>query len=75
MAKNNETIELANATIDFVSKVVDYGVIDHNSKKEDLFQIKKQLDSSKLENSVINLNINEFLDSIKKIKVHHHAHF
>ena len=42
-------------------------VIDHNSKKEDLFQIKKQLDSSKLENSVINLNINEFLDSIKKI--------
>mgnify|MGYP001235706794 FL=1 len=29
--KNNETIELANATIDFESKVVDYGVIDHNS--------------------------------------------
>ena len=31
--------------------------IDHNSKKEDLNQLKKQLDESGFENTIISLNI------------------
>tara|TARA_Y100000590_G_scaffold430577_1_gene544330 strand:- start:109 stop:1143 length:1035 start_codon:yes stop_codon:yes gene_type:complete len=40
-------------------------VIDHNSKKEDLEQIKKQLNKSNFKNSIINLNVNEFLNNIR----------
>lgn len=42
-------------------------VIDHNSKIEDIKQIKEQLNKSSLENSFISLNVNEFSDNIKKI--------
>ena len=45
----------------------DIVVIDHNSKKEDLEQIKKQLNKSSFENSVISLNVNEFNNNIKKV--------
>ncbi|MBA1337239.1 MAG: hypothetical protein FD545_000425 [Pelagibacterales bacterium] len=41
--------------------------IDHNSKKEDLNQLKKQLDESGFENTIISLNINEFIKKINKI--------
>ena len=41
-------------------------VVDHNSKKEDLEKIKQQLSKSKIESSVIPLNISEFLGDIKK---------
>ena len=41
--------------------------IDHNSKKKDLEQIKKQLNKSSFENSVISLNVNEFNNNIKKV--------
>jgi len=41
--------------------------IDHNSKKEDIEQIKKQLKKSNFKNSVINLNIDEFENDVKKI--------
>jgi len=42
-------------------------VIDFNSKKEDLDQIKKQLSNSNVKNSLISLNVNEFKNNIKKI--------
>jgi len=42
-------------------------VIDHNSKIEDIKQIKEQLNKSSLENSFISLNVNEFSNNIKKI--------
>ena len=42
-------------------------VIDHNSKKKDLEQIKKQLNKSSFENSIISLNVNEFNNNIKKV--------
>jgi len=41
-------------------------VIDHNSKSEDLQKIKSILKKSKINNSVINLNVNEFTANIKK---------
>ena len=42
-------------------------VIDHNSKSEDLQKINSILKKSNINNSVINLNINEFNKNIKKI--------
>ena len=42
-------------------------VVDHNSKKADLDQIKKQLTKSNIKNSIISLDINEFKKNIKKI--------
>jgi len=41
--------------------------IDYNSKKEDLEQIKKQLNKTNFENSIISLDINEFNSNIKKV--------
>ena len=46
---------------------LDIVVIDHNSKKEDLIQIKRQLNKSNFKNSIINLNIKEFANNIKSI--------
>ena len=42
-------------------------VIDHNSEKNDIEQMKKQLDKSNLKNSIISLNVNEFANNIKSI--------
>ena len=42
-------------------------VIDHNSEKNDIEQMKKQLDKSNLKNSIISLNVNEFVNNIKNI--------
>jgi len=42
-------------------------VIDHNSEKNDIEQMKKQLDKSNLKNSIILLNVNEFVNNIKSI--------
>ena len=42
-------------------------IIDYNSKKEDLEQIKKQLKKSNFKNSIISLDINEFINNIKKV--------
>ena len=42
-------------------------IIDHNSKKEDLEQIKRQLNKSNFENSIISLDVNEFNNNITKI--------
>ena len=45
----------------------DIVVIDHNSKSEDLQKIKNILKKSNINNSLINLNVNEFTTNIKKI--------
>tara|TARA_B100000029_G_scaffold191136_1_gene188999 strand:+ start:93 stop:1127 length:1035 start_codon:yes stop_codon:yes gene_type:complete len=45
----------------------DIVVVDHNSRSEDLQKIKNILKKSNLNNSVINLNVNEFNSNIKKI--------
>lgn len=41
--------------------------IDHNSKKEDLSQLKRQLNESGFDNTIISLNVNDFLKKINKI--------
>ena len=52
--------KLPNITFDIV-------VIDHNSKSEDLQKIKTILKKSDINNSIINLNVEEFSKNIKKI--------
>jgi hypothetical protein len=42
-------------------------LIDVNSEKNDIEQMKKQLEKSNLENSIISLNVKEFLNNIKNI--------
>ncbi len=42
-------------------------VIDYNSKKEDLEQIQSQLNKSNFKNSIISLNVNDFINNIEKI--------
>ena len=44
----------------------DIVIIDHNSKAEDVEKIKNLLKKSNIDNSIINLNINEFSNNIKK---------
>ncbi len=45
----------------------DMFVIDHNSKKEDIEQIKKQLNTADLKYTITSLNVNEFSNKIKKV--------
>ena len=42
-------------------------IIDHNSKKQDLDQIKKQLHLSNIQNNLVSLDVNEFKNEIKEI--------
>ena len=42
-------------------------VVDYNSKKNDLDQIKKQLEKSQFDHSIISLNLNDFKNNIKNI--------
>jgi len=64
---NSIIISLNQAKINFPNTKFDIIVIDHNSKKEDLDQIKKQLNKSNINNSILSLNVNDFLSNIKKI--------
>jgi len=45
----------------------DIVVVDHNSNPKDLDKIKNLLSKSNINNSIINLNVNEFTNNIKKI--------
>ena len=63
---NSIIASLNQAKISFPKIKFDIVVIDHNSKSEDLELIKKQLSKSNFENSIISLNINEFINDIKK---------
>ena len=42
-------------------------IVDHNSNSEDLQKIKNILNKSNINNSIINLNVGEFTNNIKKI--------
>jgi len=64
---NSIIVSLQRAKEKFNAITFDIIVVDHNSKKEDLNQIQKHLDKSKLKNSLVSLNVNEFVDNIKKI--------
>ena len=64
---NSIIMSLNQAKIAFPKIKFDIAIIDYNSKKEDLEQMKKQLDKTNFKNSVITLDINEFLDNIKKV--------
>tara|TARA_Y100000590_G_scaffold449059_1_gene586618 strand:+ start:303 stop:1337 length:1035 start_codon:yes stop_codon:yes gene_type:complete len=58
---------LKRAKINLPKIEIDIVVIDYNSKKDDLEQIKNQLNKSNFKNSIISLDVNEFLPNIKKI--------
>jgi hypothetical protein len=64
---NSIIISLNQAKISFPKIAFNIVIIDHNSKKEDLDQIKKQLNKSNFESSIISLNVEEFNKNIKKI--------
>ena len=64
---NSIITSLNQAKITFPKIEFDIVIIDYNSKKEDLEQIKKQLKKSNFKNSIISLNINEFINNIKKV--------
>ena len=64
---NSIITSLNRAKITFPKIEFDIVVIDHNSKKEDLEQINKQLNKSNFKNSIISLNVNEFIRNIKKV--------
>ena len=64
---NSIIASLNQAKITFPKIEFDIVVFDYNSRKEDLEQIKKQLEKSNLKNSIISLDINEFINNIKKV--------
>ena len=64
---NSIIVSLNQAKMAFPKIKFDIVIIDYNSKKEDLEQMKKQLNKTNFKNSVITLDINEFLDNIKKV--------
>ena len=64
---NSIVVSLNQAKKNFPEIKFDIVVIDHNSDKKDLDQIKKQLNKSNIKNSVISLNVNDFLGNINKI--------
>ena len=64
----NSIIKSMNQTkISFPNIKLELIVVDHNSKKNDLEKINNLLKKSNLKNSIINLDINEFLIKINKI--------
>ena len=64
---NSIILSLKQAKITFPKIEFDIVIIDHSSKKEDLEQIKRQLKKANFKNSIISLNVNEFIQNIKKV--------
>ena len=64
---NSIIASLNQAKITFPKIKFDIVVVDYNSKKKDLEQIKKQLEKSNFKNSIISLDISEFTNDIKKV--------
>ena len=64
---NSIIISLKHAKISFPKIDFNIIIIDHNSEKKHLEQIKKQLTKSNFKYSVINLNVNEFIKDIDKV--------
>ena len=63
---NSIILSLNYAKKNFPNVKLDIVVIDHNSKEKDLDQIRRQLNKSNYKNSIINLNVSEFENNIKK---------
>ena len=64
----NSIIKSLNCSIKTFQKIsLDIVVVDHNSNPKDLDKIKNLLNKSNIDNSIINLNVNEFTNNIKKI--------
>ena len=64
----NSIIKSLNHSIKLFPKInFDIIVVDHNSKNEDLVKIKNLLSKSNIKNSVVNLNVSEFSNNIKKV--------
>ena len=66
-ALNSIISSLKHAKITFPQIHFDIVVVDYNSSKNDIDQMKKQLNKSHFKNSIISLNLDEFRDKIKKI--------
>jgi len=64
---NSIIVSLNLAKTTFPNIKFDIVIIDYNSKKEDLDQMKKQVDKSNFKSSIISLNISEFANDIKKV--------
>jgi len=64
---NSIIISLNQAKLTFPKIEFDIVIIDYNSIKDDLEQIKRQLNKSNFKNSIISLDINEFIGNIKKV--------
>tara|TARA_Y100000590_G_scaffold465577_1_gene638274 strand:+ start:33 stop:1067 length:1035 start_codon:yes stop_codon:yes gene_type:complete len=64
---NSLIVSLINAKNFFPNIKFSIIVIDYNSKKEDIEQIKNQLNKSNFNNSIISLNVNDFKGNINKI--------
>tara|TARA_Y100000590_G_C15601276_1_gene970153 strand:- start:29 stop:1063 length:1035 start_codon:yes stop_codon:yes gene_type:complete len=64
---NSIITSLDQAKITFPKIKFDIVIIDHNSKKNDLEQMQNQLNKANLKNSIITLDVNEFLSSIKEV--------
>ena len=62
---NSIISSLKNAKLLFPQIEFDIVIVDYNSKKNDLDQIKKQLNKTDFKNSVISLNIEEFRNKKK----------
>jgi len=62
---NSIISSLKNAKKNFPKINFDIIVIDHDSSKADLEQINEQLKKSNLKNSIISLNVNDFISKIK----------
>jgi len=64
----NSIIKSLNYSKEKLPKIsFDIVVVDHNSKSEDLQKITNLLKKSNINNSIINLDVNEFSNNIKKI--------
>jgi len=62
---NSIILSLNKAKLSFPQIEFDLVIVDYNSNKNDLNQIKKQLEKSNFKNSIISLDLNEFKDKIK----------
>ena len=64
----NSIIESLNYSKKIFPKInFDIIVIDYNSGSDDLIKIKHQLNKSNIKNSIINLNLDEFINDIKNV--------
>ena len=64
---NSIIVSLNQAKKSFPNVTFNIFIVDYDSKKEHLDQMKKQINNSKIENFVFSLDVNEFVNNIKKV--------